>query len=286
MEAVPVLGPDGKQTLMKLEDWALQVARSLEKLTGRVDELVHRNDTLNREKQRLGDTVARQQAELAATLDRITRLERKLGDCAATVSELERAFADIDQRFTNIAGGIAAATHPGRLTEDEYGHHDLAKRYVDFVQQQVMPLALQSSSGAHLSPYEQAQVVAEISLLLFADAEPDPIRVAEVLSLGQLVVDQHALAELCEQARLIRTEARQLGRSQRWVFDTPDDRFDAKRQQQFVGSAMGHEHELAVTLVVAPSYVVGDGDGTSIAPQQVFTVGRDAAGPSGLVPRA
>ncbi|MFD7875904.1 hypothetical protein ACFV5G_17680 [Streptomyces sp. NPDC059766] len=289
MEAVRVPGPDGKPMVVSLDDWAPQVAHGLNRVTGRIDELIRhiddltrRNDALNREKKRLADTVDQQRADLASAHDRITRLESDLEDCAAAASELQRAFAEIDQRFTDIAGGIAVATHPGRLTEDEYGHHDLGKRYGDFVQQHVMPLALQSSSGVHLSPYDQAQVVAEICLLLFGDAEPEAAYIADVLTRRRLLVDPRALQDMCEQAHSIRAEARQLGRSQRWVFDVPDKRFDPKRQQQFVGSAMGHEHELAVILVVAPSYVVGDG--TSIAPQQVFTVRRDAATEQGPVP--
>jgi hypothetical protein len=220
--------------------------------------------------------------------ERVSDLEKQyktLGqehsDLKARYAALERRLADLDARFTNLAGMWSRENHPGKQTESDNLHHDLAGEYEQFLQGEVFPFVISPRpDGRRLRADIQAMAYGRLNAVLFGPARPTPDAVRVVLDEFGLGYTLSEIDVLCASAASLTARAEKLGRNQHWDFES-GERFNPGRQTRYAGSADGGNDEV-VAFVVAPGYVVGDG--RPIVRQQVFTT-RSPARPPAPQPR-
>jgi hypothetical protein len=223
--------------------------------------------------------------ELAGAVERLSPRVRALEDNYDALEKKYNALvgrlAEVDRLATDTAAKWTAEKHPGKQTEDDNRHHDLAAEYTGFRDGEVFSLAIAPTRDHRiLNTTGQAYVCSGINQALFGSANPAPGELRAVLDSFGINCPDEELDQLCRQAVHLTARARKLGRDQRWDFDRGDGRFDPTRQTRSPGSAIGAPDEI-VAIVVAPGYVVGNG--MVVVPQQVLTT-RNAALPTGSVP--
>jgi hypothetical protein len=205
--------------------------------------------------------------------------ERRLAKVEDTLDEAMSLMKSIDTRFTGFAAAHTRDNHPNLQTESDNRHHDLAGEYTRFLDGEVFPLVLAPTVNGSILPADrQAHAFSAVSQVLFESPDPTPEAVQAALATYQLDHPVGELADVCRHAVAIRSEAADLGRHHKWDFEPGDGPFDQAKQERIAGSANGE----MVTCVVAPGYVVGDGQ--VIVRQRVLT-GLTAPQQAGLVPR-
>jgi hypothetical protein len=206
---------------------------------------------------------------LADLEDSYRCLAQAHSDLQKEYAALKRQLADIDTRFTNIAGMWSRENHPGKQTENDNRHHDLAAGYQRFLQGEVFPLVISSTrNGTILPAADQAIAYSKLNHALFKSASPAADSVRTILCEFGIHYADAEVEKLCQEAARITTLADELGRDQRWDFDLGNGRFDPERQERYPGSANGEPDEV-VSFVVAPGYSVGESK--LVVRQQVFT---------------
>lgn len=221
---------------------------------------------------RLASTL-RQMKDRVATVEtenRQLREENAKGRAASAelsreLAALRRLVADLNDRFTNVAGLVSAQRHPGKQTENDNKHHDVAGRYESFIDQEMADVVLRLPS-----PSRQAYALSRMSRVLFDDGLATADQLCQALLEAQVDCQDAVLRKISQEAAALRNEADALGREQRWDFSVSGDhRFDPVRQERVAGSADGRDPDEIVQFVVTPGYVVGDG--RIIVKQRVFT---------------
>jgi hypothetical protein len=192
--------------------------------------------------------------------DKIERLNKNLAALEARFGELLARYNEISDSWTNIAGAWTSKNHPGKQTESDNRHHDVAADYQQFRDTEVYQLVTNPEWVTRPLPaVGQAIARAELGAVLFGRQQPPaPETVRAVLEHFGIHCPATEIAEICRRAADIYYRALSLGRDQQWDFGVGDGRFDPVRQERVAGSASGEPGEV-VGRIVAPGYVVGDG---------------------------
>jgi hypothetical protein len=196
---------------------------------------------------------------------KIAALQAENEQLRADLRALEVKFGRLDSRFNDVASRATELTHPNLQKEDDNRHHDLARRYEQFIDH-VMGRVVQDLA----EPRTQALALAHMSVALFSGGHADREELAAVIREFRLSASLEDIRKVCVQAQALREDAQTLGREHAWDFQLARGPVIPARQERVLGSAIEGDQGEVAEFVVTPGYTV-DG-GQVILKQKVFTV--------------
>jgi hypothetical protein len=250
-------GADGSDATVE------QLAQSVRSTQSQLERERGTSEDLMRRMRKLED-------RLASVEDRLVSVEAENNNLRTENDHMRSKIEILDEKTTNISGLVTSEFHHGKVTESDAQHHEVAARYRQFRDQEMLPIV-----ECLDDPVSQAQALAKVSIALFTDEYPTEDELRQVLEQIGLSLTDENVRRICIGTRKLREEAKSLGRQQQWDFQShPGDPYDSERQERMAGSVVDHPDEV-VGLVVAPGYVYGDGK--AIVPQTILTILRQGA---------